>query len=597
MTKKRRKLFSRIVSGTADFFVSWWREATGPIPWHYHNAPWKALLQRVALWLPVLVLAVALLGAATFQVFTGWRAGDLAEKALANARAGNLAMARLQIASAENLRSGSPGVRRAKIFVRSRLGDPAANESWEELAAQGSLTPEEIEERARLAAQFGSDAQFERAVADLDQSGHSDTAAAFRSSRLLRRGDLSASIGQARAAAEAAPGDDARKLDLIRLLLARHAPLLNQPRGVAPDTAAAAQEMVALVDELRATPSGNRAIASVLGAFPLPAPKAREWAEAALQDLSASNPALLPAAQFMVTSGGGTAREYFAKLSPVFEGADIGQQAQLAQWLNRQEMWEESLALITAAKAARDARAYEVRGQALAGKRQWQELLAMSEAPSNAPESLRLVLRGYAAAKLGKTGIAPKSLADALRASVRDGRLPETLAALDSMGEGKIASPVIVEMCASPGLADVALRVARDRFSRRGERAALQAAWEAAAKAAPDAPSVRDYRRRLRLLAGKPVAGGETLAAIEAAPADPQPRFTHALALLEAGRPAAALGVFHDMDIFVDHLAPGDQAIVIAIWEANGLKTHAATLRRSLDPDLLQKGEYALILR
>ena len=595
MTKKRRKLFSRIVSGTADFFVSWWREATGPIPWHYHNAPWKALLQRVALWLPVLVLAVALLGAATFQVFTGWRAGDLAEKALANARAGNLAMARLQIASAENLRSGSPGVRRAKIFVRSRLGDPAANESWEELAAQGSLTPEEIEERARLAAQSGSDEQFGRALAALEQSGRADTAAAFRSLRLLRRGDLSASIGQARTAA--ASSDEARKLELIRLLLARHAPLLNQPGGVTPDSAAAAREMVALVDELRATPSGNRAIALTLGAFPLPAAKAREWAEAALQDLSASNPALLPAAQFMVASGGGTAREYFAKLSPVFEGADIGQQAQLAQWLNRQEMWDESLALITAVKAARDARAYEVRGQALAGKRQWQELLAMSEAPSNAPESLRLVLRGYAAAKLGKTGIAPKALADAVRASVRDGRLPETLAALDSIGEGKIASPVIVEMCASPGLADVALRVARDRFSRRGERAALQAAWEAAAKAAPDAPSVRDYRRRLRLLAGKSVADGETFAAMEAAPADPQPRFTRALALLEAGRAADALGVFHDMDIFVDRLAPGDQAIVIAIWEANGLKTHAAALRRSLDPDLLQKGEYALILR
>ena len=555
------------------------------------------MAQRATLWLPALVLAAALLAVTTFQVFTGWRAGDLAEKALANARTGNLAMARLQIASAENLRPGNPGVRRAKIFVRGRLGDPSANESWEELAAQASLTPEEIEERARLATQSGNDEQFGRALAALEQSGRGDTAAAFRSSRFLKRGNLSASIEQSRSAATAATDNDTRKLDLIRLLLARHAPLLKQPRDAPPESAAAAREIVALVDELRETPSGNRAYALALGAFPLPASKAREWSAAALRDLSASNPALLPAAQFMVASGDGTARDYFQKLAPVFERAEIGQQAQFAQWLNRQEMWDESLALLTAAKASRDPRAYEVRAQALAGKRQWQELLAMSEAPSNAPESMRLALRGYAAAKLGKIGIAPKALADAVRASVRDGRLPETLAALDSIGEGKIAGPVIIEMCASPGLADAMFRVARERFPRQGERASLQAAWEAAATAAPDAPSVRDYRRRLRLLAGKPVDDGETLSAVDASPADPQPRFTRALALLKAGRPADALGVFQDIDIFVDRLAPGDQAIVIAIWEANGLDKHAAGLRRSLDPGLLQKGEDALILR
>lgn len=40
------------------------------------------------------MLTAALLAATTFQVFIGWRAGDLAEKALADVRAGNLAMAR-----------------------------------------------------------------------------------------------------------------------------------------------------------------------------------------------------------------------------------------------------------------------------------------------------------------------------------------------------------------------------------------------------------------------------------------------------------------------------------------------------------------------
>ncbi len=588
------KLSSRIRS-SVDIFFRWWKEATSPIPWHYHNAPWEAVLRRALLWLPAVVLAAALLGAAAFHVFIGWRAGNLVEKALANARAGNLAMARLQIASAENLRPDNPGVRHAKIFVHSRLGDPAANAGWEDLAALGGLTAEEIEERARLAALSGSDAQFERAITALEQSGRADAAASFRSSRLLRRGNLEESIGQARAAA--ASGDEARKLELIRLLLIRHAAALNRPGGVAPDSEAAAREITALVDQLRATPSGSRAIALVLGVLPLPASKAREWAAAALNDLSASNPALVPAAQFMVASAEGTARDYFAKLAPVFEGADIGQQAIFAQWLNRHQMWDESLALITAAKASRNTLAYEARGQALAGKRQWQELLAMAEAPSNSPASMRLVLRGFAAKNLGKTGIAPKALADAVRAAVREGRLPETLAALDSIGEGRLANPVIVEMCASPGLADTMFRVARDRFSRQGQFAALQSAWEAASKAAPEAPSVSDYRRRMRLLEGKPVDDGETLAAVVAEPSYLQPRFTRALALLKAGRPADALGVFHDVDVFVDRLAPGDQAIVIAIWEANGMPDHAAGLRRSLAPDLLQNGEFALIAR
>jgi hypothetical protein len=140
-------------------------------------------------------------------------------------------------------------------------------------------------------------------------------------------------------------------------------------------------------------------------------------------------------------------------------------------------------------------------------------------------------------------------------------------------------------------------RLARDRFGRRGQFASLAAAYAAASKAAPDAPAVQDYRRRTDLLAGKPVPLEETTAAIDAAPADQSARFTHALALLKADRAADALGVFHDVDIFVDQLPPGDKAVVIALWETNGMNTHAASLRRSLDPALLQPGEYALIAR
>ena len=99
------------------------------------------------------------------------------------------------------------------------------------------------------------------------------------------------------------------------------------------------------------------------------------------------------------------------------------------------------------------------------------------------------------------------------------------------------------------------------------------------------------------LLAGKSVPPDETGAVVAESPTDQSARFTHALALLKEDRPGDALGVFYDIDIFVDQLAPGDKAIAVAIYDANGVKVKADQLRRSLDTALLDKGEYALILR
>ena len=496
----KEPLHARLWSSVTDFFLSWWKEATRPFG-KSGLRPAREFFRRFMLWTPAVVLLLAVVGGAGLYFFTGWRARDLARKAAANARGGNVQMARLQIASALNLRAGDPAVQRTQLYVRSRCNDPAALALWENLAAQGDLTAEETVERARLATVSGDEGQFDRAIAALEKSGRSDEAASFRSSRLLRRGNLSQSIAEARAAA--ASGDEAKKLDLVRLLLMRHVPLLNERGSPHPDSAAAAREIIALVDQLQGTPSGNQAIALALGAFPQPADKAREWALLALQDLTPSNPALLPAAQFMVGSGDGTARDYFAKFSPVFAGADLEQQAQFAHWLNGGKMWDETLALITAQKAGRNTAAYEERGRALAGKGQWQELLAMTEAPSQAPQSLQLTLRGLAAQKLGKTGLAQKSLSDAVRAAVPEGLLPQTLAALDGIGEGQLADPIIIESCASPGMADAMFRMARDRFGRRGQFSDLFAAWNAASQAAPDAPAVRDYCRRTDLLAGR----------------------------------------------------------------------------------------------
>jgi hypothetical protein len=481
-------------------------------------------------------------------------------------------------------------------YVRSKANDPAAPALWDKLAADVILTAEENEERARAAVRFGKDEQFATALAALEQSGEATKAATLRAQRALQRRNLQQSLSQARSAAEAS-GDGERKMQLLTLLLRRHAPMLQVPGQADPADIRGGEEIVVLVDELQGTDQGNSAIALALGAFPQPPEKMRAWAETAMNQLSTDNPALLTAARYLVQSGAANATDLYRKLSPAFAGADPARQAGLARFLTDNGMAEETLLLITPKKAAADASAFEERGRALAALNRWEDLLALSETAANTTESSKLFFRGWAAKNLGKTAVATKALADSFRSALREGNGPAILSAIDSSGEGKAVDPGIIEMCGSAETADGMFRVARDRFGRRGQFASLAQAYDAAARAKPDAPSVQDYRRRQDLLAGKTVSSAETAAAVAAAPADPSPRFTHALALLREDRAGDALGVFHDVDIFVDQLPPGDKAIAIALWEANGMNGHAASLRRSLDPALLEKGEYALILR
>ena len=547
-------------------------------------------------WAPVVVLLLAVTGGAGLYFFTGWRAQDLTRKAMANARTGNIQMARLQVASAQSLRGQSPEVRRAMAYVRSAANDPAAIALWEELAAEMTLSAEEIEERARLITRNGSDEQFAAAITALEQNGDAAKVASLRSQRALRRGNLQESIDEARAAA-AQSNEPAKKIQLLTLLLRRHAPMLAAPGQAPPDDVRGGEEIIALVDELQGTNLANAAIALALGSFPKSPEKSRSWSEAAMKQLTTDNPALLPAARYLVKSGALDVAEVSRQLSAVFAGATPARQAQLAQFLTENGRAEEVLLLITRKKAAADPAAFEERGRALAALEKWHELLSLAEAAANAPESWKLFFRGWAARNLGKTTVAQKALGGAVRASVREGNAANLLAPLDAIGEEKAADPVIIEMCGRAETADGFFRAARDRFGRRGQFASLWEAYEAASTAKPDAPSVQDYRRRLDLLAGKTVSSSETAAAVAAAPGDPSARFTHALALLREDRAADALVVFHDIDIFVDQLPPGDKAIVIALWEANGMNTYASSLRQSLDPALLEKGEYALILR
>jgi hypothetical protein len=591
----KESLPRRVWSSVADVPRGWWHEATRPFG-KSGLSPARELFRRFLLWAPLIVLVLVAIGGTGLYFFTGWRAHDLARKAMDNAQAGKIQMAWLQVSSAGNLRGQSPEVRRVMVYVRSAANDPAALALWDELAADMKLTAEENKERARAAARFGTEEQFAAAVAALEQEGDAAEVATWRAQRALRRGNLQQSIDEARAAAETS-GDAEKKIQLLALLLRRHAPMLNAPGEPAPQEVRAAEQIVELVDGLQGTDQGNKAIALALGAFPKAPEKSRTWAESAMTPLSTDNPALLPAAYYLVRSGAETAPDMHRRLSAVYAGAAPAKQAQLAEFLTSNGMAQESLLLITPKKAAADPAAFEERGRALAALGKWDELLALSETAANTTESSKLFFRGCAAKNLGKTTVAHTALADAFRASVREGNASAILSALDSIGEGKASDPAIIEMCGSAETADGMFRVARARFGRRGQFASLAQAYDAAAKAKPDAPSVQDYRRRSDLLAGKTVSSAETAAAVASAPADPSPRFTHALALLSEDRAGDALGVFHDVDIFVDQLPPGDKAIAIALWEANGMNGHAASLRRSLDPALLEKGEYALILR
>lgn len=594
MIRFKEWFIERIFEPFVDLIRRWWKLATAPILWDEYEPAWRTILQRVLLWLPPVVLIAVLAGGTSLYLFLGWRAMDLAGKALENARSGNLSMAWLQIRSAENMRSNLTEVQRAKAFVLSRIGTGASLLLWEKLAAKGKLSPEESEEWARLAMMMGTEAQFEAAVMTLEQNGNSEAASGFRSKRLLRSGDVSAAINQAREAAVS--GDPSRQVNLLRTLLLHYRPILKKRGGTAPGSAEAAREIIALVDQLQGTPRGNQAIAMALENFFPPADKIREWSAAAWKDLSPSNTALLPATHAMIAFHEGTPRDFFEKLSPVFENADLDQQISFAQWLSRYQMWDEILELITPEKAERKAAAFQQRGQALAGKGRWQDLVTMTGASPQIYSSLRSTLRGLALKRLNKPSLARNALADAVYAAAKEGTLESTLKTLDAMGEGSVADPILIKLCMDPLTVDVAFRAANDRFSRRGQLASLTEAWAAAAATAPELPAILDYKRRVDLLEGREVPLEITAAAEVAAPTDVQVRFTHALNLLKAGHAAEAFGVINGKDTFAEELPPGDKAVAIAILKANGMLTQASLLRRSLDPHLLRKGEFALLI-
>lgn len=566
------------------------------------------LLRRFLLVAAAVLVLLATLGAAAFYVFQGWRARDLAGKALESFEQANYRTAWLQVNSARGLRPADPAVLRASAIIESRFGLATAMDYWERFAAAGDLSGDDMEERGRAAAALGNDEQFARAVEALDAAGNASAAGRLRAVRSLARGNMDRAIDEARRAV-AATDDPAMKLDLARLLLRRHVDrLAAAPQD--PESQRIASEMFAIVEALQGTGKSEEALAFGL-TFLLPGAEIQErWANLAMKNSDAANPALLPAATVMVDLGKGTPQELLGALRPLFDAAPLDRRAALVAWLTRQGLAREALTLITAQEAGESTEAFLARTEALGKLGNWTAVIEAADAGGKAPLSLRLAAKAraeYALRQQAQSGA--KSLADALRAAAREGTLPVIVAVGDEIGGKETVDATLVELCGDPGLADDVFRMTRDRFSRRGRawQAQLAEAHARALVAAPNAVSVQDYARYVKLLAPpeesddgeqadrETIDPEETARAVAAAPADPALRATHALALLRAGRSKEALASFEDLTVFFSRVPPGLQAVICRVMSEGGQQELAKQASQAIDRKNLSPLELALI--
>jgi hypothetical protein len=567
----------------------------------------QLLLRFLAISAAVLV-ALGIVGAVGFHFFQGWRARDLAEKALQSLEMASYRAAWLQMNSARNLRPNDPTVLRAAAIIESRFGMPSGMDSWDRYAEQSELSEEDLVERGRAAAALGNEEQFQRAVDGLDAAGEAAASGRLRTVRSLARGNLDRAIEEARRSV-AATDDPAMKLDLARLILRRHADQLAAAPQ-AEESQRTAKEMFAIVDSLQGTAQGDEAMAFGL-TFLLPGQEEQErWANLAMKNSDAANPALLPAATVMVDLGKAKPEELRQVLRPIFDAAPLDRRAAFVAWLTRQGMPREGLTLITAQEAGESADAFLARTGALAKMDNWTAVIETADAGGNVPLSIRLLTKAraeYALRQQAQSGA--KSLVDALRAAAREGTLPAIVATGDEMGGQAVVDATLVELCGDPGFAEDAFRMTRDRLSRRAanEQGLLAAAHARALVAAPNAVSVQDYSRYLKLItppdedetdeeaAARMIAPEETARAVAVAPSDPAVRATHALALLKAGRAEEALAAFDDLTVFYNRAPPALQAVICRVLADGGQKPRALEAVQAIDEKSLTANEKGLL--
>ena len=558
---------------------------------------WSLWLLRY-LWLIALVVAV--LGYAGYYFYAGWRAHDLADKAMESFKDGNYRMAWVQAQSARELRPKDPQVLRTSALLEAKLGRPEALESLQQLEDRDALGKEEIREKASIAARFGSEEEFEEAVSKLESMGGSAEAAPLRTARALQRGDLDRAISEARKAREKSDSPET-KLELARLLGKRHGHVARNIGRPAAEDLPALQEVVAIIDGLQSGKMAEAALALGLGATPTDEGTKKRWAEAGIKNVSPSNPALLPAAEFLVRSGASTPEEMRALLRPVYDNGSLAQRAEFALWLSRQGMAKEALTLVTAQEASDNLSAFLARTDALGKLSNWQGILATADSADKVPDSLRQLTRVWTLTNLNaqeepakRKPLAPVVEA-AVQAAASEKQLRPMLSSLDSIGAGPIAEAELVGLCAHPGTADAAFSLLRERVGRTRGTAALDEAYQSAKRAAPNAPSVLDHGRYLEIFGTLQLSAADTEAAIAAQPTEISPRVTHAMFMLRKNDPAAAKATFDDITVYFDQMIPAHQVVVAAYTAGTGDNELARLMRSAIKTEILTAGEQALL--
>jgi tetratricopeptide (TPR) repeat protein len=560
----------------------WWREATGQTSeWHHDLSPGRAILRKIMLWSPAVVLVLLVGGAAGVFLFTGWRAQDLAAKALASLERGDQRLALIQAESARNLRKNNPDVLRAYAKVRFAANDPICLEIWQQLAAQGPLSLEDRQAQAEAAVRFGGAESFDSAIAEFEATGRQADADTWRGRRALQQKDFTAAEQYLRKAAEADPTAE-RRIELARLL-------------VTVGTEASRAEAVKIVEAMADGPDASEALAFGLSAVPAGPATRRAWAERVLAAPKANDPALITAANVMVDDRLMTVDEVVERLQIVFTGAQLEDRGRYAQWLLERNRPIVALDFVRPTEVRGSRGGYLVRAEALSATQDWPTLLKMVNSGSPLSDSVTNILRARAEEGLGRPAAANASLRKAIRASVARGALAETMGEVDRMGKPSISDEVLLDLCGEHATAEYALRVARWRFSARGEPRLRRDAYQRAIKAAPKASTVADLARLEHLLNREPVDTEETAAALQAEPDNIDFRLTHALALFADGRPGEARTVLEPQRIVQHQLQPGQKAIAVAVLAATGMKNEAVRLARTMNPDHLTDPEYRLV--
>jgi len=233
---------------------------------------------------------------------------------------------------------------------------------------------------------------------------------------------------------------------------------------------------------------------------------------------------------------------------------------------------------------------------ALAQEGKWKVIIDTADAATGPPESIRALVRARAELAVGGPEKAESSIRLGLQAAAREGRLPAALGMADKLSGGTVlANEELAALCADAGLADLAFRLLRARLASTAGSAALLPAYQAAKVASPNAPSVADFDRYLALFEETEIDPEVTAAAVAAEPSYVPTRMTHALVLLQRGKPAEADAVFDDITVYFDQLPPAYQAVVGAIASANGRASEATAMARKIDASLLTPGEKQLL--